>query len=40
MFLTELRAWRSTYGREDSDALVEAIGRELAGDDPEENGDP
>ena len=39
-FLTELRAWRSTYGREDSDALVEAIGHELAGDDPEENRDP
>ena len=27
-FLTELRAWRRTYGREDSATLLEAIGRD------------
>jgi hypothetical protein len=40
VFLTELRAWRGTHGPEDSAALVEAIGRALAGDDHEEIGDP
>lgn len=40
VFLTELRAWRRTHGPEDSALLVEAIGRALAGDDPEEIGDP
>ena len=40
VFLTELRAWRGTHGPEDSASLVEAIGRALAGDDPEEIGDP
>jgi hypothetical protein len=39
VFLTELRAWRGTHGPEDSAALVEAIGRALAGDDHEEVGD-
>ena len=40
VFLTELWAWRRTHGPDDSAALVETIGRALAGDDPEEIGDP
>jgi hypothetical protein len=40
VFLTELWAWRRTHGPEDSTALIEAIGRALAGDLPDEIGDP